>query len=240
MHVLIRKLTALHAIGEEEQQALIRALDPPRSVARGSDIVRDASEPGVSTVILSGVACRYKELIDGRRQILTFQYPGDIVDIYSYVLVHMDHAVGALTTCEVASIPHRKVEALCKKYPDLAYTLWRDSLADYAVANMAIVNNGTRNAEERIAHLICEQFVRLQAVGLAKRGQPTRFYITQSDIADATGLSLVHVNKTLRRLKDRKLIGRDPQVLSILDWDALKDVAGFDPGYLHLKHSHAE
>jgi CRP-like cAMP-binding protein len=232
-HVLIRKLNALHAISAEEQKALLESLDPSRTVAKGRDIVADGSEPGVSTVILSGVACRYKALPDGRRQILVFQFPGDVVDLYSYVLKKMDHAVGAMTTCEIATIPHRKVEALCRTFPNLAYTLWRDSLIDTAILNMAVVNNGSRKADERIAHLICEQFVRLAAVGLAKRGQPSSFYITQTDIAEATGLSLVHVNKTLRKLKDQGLIGRNPQQLEILDWHALSALAGFDPQYLH-------
>jgi CRP-like cAMP-binding protein len=238
-HVLIRKLSALHHVSEEEQRALLRCLEPPRTVPRGQDIVADASEPPVSTVILSGIACRYKELADGRRQILIFQYPGDVVDLYSYVLKHMDHAVGALTACEVASIPHRSVEQLCRDYPNLAYTLWRDTLLDTAMANMAIVNNGTRRADERIAHVFCEQVIRLEAIGLAERARAVRFDVTQSDIADATGLSLVHVNKTLRKLREQGLITLHRHELAITDWEGLRKLAGFDPGYLHFKRSHA-
>lgn len=106
MHVLLRKLTALHDISDEEQQAVIGALEPPRPIARGEDIVSDGNYPKHTTVMLSGTACRYKMLKSGKRHILTFQYPGDMTDLYSYVLKKMDHAVGALSNCTIAQIPH--------------------------------------------------------------------------------------------------------------------------------------
>jgi len=236
MHVLIRKLQSLHSLSEEEQSALLAAIDTTRVIERGRDIEADGSTPKHSTVILSGVACRYKILKGGRRQILVFQFPGDITDIYSYVLKRLDHGIGAVTRCEVAHIPHESIRKLCETYPNLAYTLWRDSLVDTAILNMNIVNAGRRNAPERMAHLICEQYVRMCAAGLAEPGKPVRFHITQTDIADATGLSLVHVNKTLQMLKAKNLIGRDPQMIKILDWEGLKSLAGFDPTYLHFKN----
>lgn len=214
---------------------MLAAISSTRVVERGRDIASDGSMPTHSTVILSGVACRYKILKGGRRQILVFQFPGDISDIYSYVLKKLDHGIGAVTRCELAHIPHESIRKLCETYPNLAYTLWRDSLVDTAILNMNIVNAGRRSAPERMAHLICEQYVRMRAVGLAEPGKPVRFYITQTDIADATGLSLVHVNKTLQTLKAQNLIGRDPQMIEILDWEGLKNLAGFDPTYLHFK-----
>ncbi len=236
MHVLIRKLQALHSLSEEEQTAILAAISTTRVIERGQDIAADGSMPSHSTVILSGVACRYKMLKGGRRQILVFQFPGDVSDLYSYVLKKLDHGIGAVTRCEVAHIPHPSIRKLCETYPNLAYTLWRDSLVDTAILNMNIVNAGRRSARERIAHLICEQYIRMKAVGLAEAGKPVKFHITQSDIADATGLSLVHVNKTLQALKAQNLIGRDPLMIEILDWEGLKTMAGFDPAYLHFKN----
>jgi len=235
MHVLLRKLQSLHSLSDEEQIALISSISMTRFVERGHDIAADGSCPTHSTVILSGVACRYKMLKGGRRQILIFQFPGDVTDLYSYVLKKLDHGIGAVTRCEVAHIPHESVRRLCETYPNLAYTLWRDSLVDTAILNMNIVNAGRRSARERIGHLICEQYTRLKAVGLAEVKNSAKFYITQTDIADATGLSLVHVNKTLQTLKAQELIGRDPSLIEILNWDALKAMSGFDPGYLHFK-----
>jgi CRP-like cAMP-binding protein len=235
MHVLIRKLRNLHSLSEEEEAAMLAAVEPPRAVERGIDIVADGSTPTHSTVMISGVACRYKMFPDGRRQILSFQYPGDVTDLYGYVLKKLDHAVAALTQCTVSHIPHKSVQALCERYPNLAYALWRDTLVDTSKLHSSIMNLGRRSSKERIAHLLCEQVVRLVAVGLAQVGKPMSFQITQTDIADATGLSLVHVNKTLRKLKEDGLIGRNPSTLEIVDWDGLQETAGFDPGYLHFK-----
>ncbi|MET0279402.1 MAG: Crp/Fnr family transcriptional regulator [Pseudorhodoplanes sp.] len=234
--VLLRKLNALHALSEEEQGALLESISVVRELAKGENIVDDGGEPKQSTVILSGVACRYKILADGRRQILAFQFPGDVTDLYSYVLKKMDHGVGCLTPCQIAHIPHEALERLCARYPNLAYTLWRDSLVDAAILNMAIVNNGRRSAIERIAHLLCEQYARLLAVGLAERGRPVSFNITQTDVADATGLSLVHVNKTLRKFKDQELLRMVQGKLVVLDWKGMREAADFDQAYLHFKN----
>lgn len=239
MHVLIQKLKALHEISDEEEAAILSALEGPYEVERGEDIAADGSTPKHSTVMLAGVACRYKLLADGRRQILSFEYPGDVTDIYSYILKRIDHGIGAVTKCSVGHLSHKAIAAMTAKYPNLAYALWRDSLVDASVAQSWLVNAGRRSALERLAHLICEQFVRLSVVGLAKHGEPSSFYITQTDLADASGLSLVHVNKTLQLLKEKGLIGRNPNLLEILDWEGLKAVAGFDPTYLHLKGTHA-
>ncbi len=234
--VLLRKLNALHALNEDEQAALIDSIADVRALNKGEDIAADGSGPRHSTAILEGIGCRYKMLSDGRRQILAFQFPGDVTDLYSYVLKRMDHGVGCLTRCVVAQIPHDAVAGLCARFPNLAYTLWRDSLVDSAILNMAVVNNGRRNASERIAHLLCEQAARLVAVGLAVGGAPTSFSITQTDLADATGLSLVHVNKTIKKLKERGFIGMKQGKLELLDWTGMKELAGFDPSYLHFKN----
>lgn len=236
MHVLIRKLRALHSLTEEEQSAMLDAIKITRVIGRGEDIAANGSMPKHSTVIIEGVACRYKMFSDGRRQILTFQYPGDVTDIYSYVLKKLDHGIAALTQCTISEIPHEEIQRLCEGYPNLAYALWRDSLVDTAKLHEAIMNAGRRTARERLAHLLCEQFVRLYAVGLAAPDRPLRISITQSEIADALGLSLVHVNKTLRIFKNNQLIGRNLGFLEILDWQGLKEVAGFDPSYLHFKN----
>ena len=236
MHVLLRKLYALHAISEEEAKALIAAISHTREIRRGDDLAEDGSEPKHSTVVLEGIACRYKQFHDGRRQILSFQYPGDITDLYSYVLKKLDHAVGALTNCRVAHIPHPAIQALCEKYPNLAYALWRDTLVDTSKLHASIASLGARSSKERLAHFLAEQHARMVAVGLIKTGESASFGITQSDLADATGLSLVHVNKTLKKLKDEGLVSWNRSRLAIMNWDGLKQAALFDETYLHFKH----
>ena len=234
MHILLRKLTRLHDLSKEEQAALLAALGPPQEIRRGDDIATDGSTPQQSTVLLSGTACRYKILASGKRHILTFQYPGDMTDLYSYVMKKLDHAIGALSDCKLAHIPHDKVAELCAKYPNLGYAFWRDTLVDASILHSWALGGG-RKTVERVAHMLCEIFVRLEAVGLAERGRPLPFYATQLDLAEALGLSLVHVNKTLSVLKKNNLIGRK-STFEILDWEGLVRIANFDPGYLHFKH----
>jgi CRP-like cAMP-binding protein len=235
MHILIRKLTSLHEISDEEQAAVLAALGPPIAVPRGTDIAADGSTPRHTTVMLSGTACRYKMMPRGNRHILTFQYPGDMTDLYSYVMKKLDHAVGALTLCTIAQIPHEKIAALCEKYPNLAYAFWRDTMIDAAISHSWALGGG-RKTDERVAHMLCEIVVRLEAVGLAQLDRPLPFTATQQDLADALGLSLVHTNKTMGGLMKKNLIGRTGTKLRILDWEGLKVVAHFDPAYLHFKN----
>jgi CRP-like cAMP-binding protein len=213
---------------------LLAALGPPSKVLRGRDIVPDGSIPKHTTVMLSGTACRYKMMPGGNRHILTFQYPGDMTDLYSYVMKRLDHAVGALSDCTIAQIPHETIAVLCVQYPNLQYTFWRDTMVDASISHSWALGGG-RKTLERVAHLLCEIFARLETVGLAELERPLPFVITQQDLADALGLSLVHTNKTMAALKARKLIGRTGTKLQILNWEGLKAVAHFEPGYLHFR-----
>jgi CRP-like cAMP-binding protein len=188
--------------------------------------------------MLLGTACRYKILPSGKRHILAFQYPGDMTDLYSYVMKKLDHAVGALSDCTVAHIAHEKIAALSDKYPNLQYAFWRDTMVDASILNSWALGGG-RKTRERVAHMLCEIVARLQAVGLADIRRPLPFTATQQDLADALGLSLVHTNKTMASLKKSGLITRKGTKLQVLDWEGLKSVAQFDPAYLHFKHTNA-
>jgi CRP-like cAMP-binding protein len=234
MHILVKKLTSLHDISATERAALLATLTPPRTVVRGENIVADGSTPSHTTVLLSGTACRYKTLRKAKRHIFAFQYPGDMIDLYSYVMKVVDYGIGALSDCEVAHIPHEKISMLCEEYPNLAFAFWRDSMIDTSILHSWALG-GSRNTLERVANMLCEIFVRLEAVGLAKVGGPLDFNATQRDLADALGLSLVHVNKTLKVLKTKGLIGRIGMKIEIRDWRKLQKIGDFNASYLHFK-----
>jgi len=236
MHLLLRKLTALHTISPEEQEAVLASLGKPRAFDRGTDIVSDGSQPRHTTIILSGMACRYKVLRTGKRHILTFQYPGDMTDLYSYVMKTMDHAVGAITDCIIAQISHEKIATLSDQYPNLQYAFWRDTMIDASISHMWATGE-SRTSLSRIAHMICEIHTRLTIVGLSRIGEPFPYIVGQRDLGEALGLSLVHTNKTLAALRRKGVLRMSAGRIEIVDWGMLVEIAEFDPAYLHFKHA---
>lgn len=230
---LIRKLDRLVPIGDTEKDILLGACSRLRSYRAGEDIVKEGDRPSDCNVLLEGMICRYKILPDGKRQISSFQVPGDIFDAQSFLLERMDHSIGALVACKVAPIPHQRLLEITETYPRIARAVWKDTLVDSSMFREWMTSIGRRSAYARIAHLMCEIFTRLRVVGLAD-GARIGWPITQSEIADALGLSNVHVNRTLQELRTDGLITLTRSTLIIEDWDNLADAGQFDPTYLHL------
>lgn len=231
-NVLIRRLSSLCELTDDEQQAVLRTLSSPSLVSRGTDVVADGSRVSSVHILSSGMACRYRMLANGQRQIVSLLLAGDIIDFYSPVMDTAGYSVSTLTSCEIVSIRVGQLRCLVEEYPKLASALWRYCLSQCAILESWLINLRRRNAAERLAHLFCEQFIRLRNVGLAESGRPFLFPIGQRDLADATAMSSVHVNRTLQLLRKQNLIGLDPERLEILDWNALCKLAEFDPGYL--------
>jgi CRP-like cAMP-binding protein len=184
-------------------------------------------------LIVDGFACRSMLLPDGRRQITAFLIPGDFCNLRTLHTNRMDFGVAALDRCHVAHIARQKLSEIIEKYPRIGLALWRDTIIDAAIYRQWLTNIGRRSAYARIAHLICELCSRLQAVGLVRQ-HSYELPMTQADIADATGLSVVHVNRTLRQLRVDGLIKFQSRSLCVLDWPRLQTVGEFDPTYLQL------
>lgn len=231
MHPVIRKASPLAALKSEEQGALLRALGPTVRIRAGEDILSDGDRPGVSTMLLEGVAFRYKALADGRRQILSFQITGDVLDLQTYVTRRMDHGVRALGDCKIATIPHAAVSSLIERYPGIALACWRNALLDSAISREWMVALARRPAHERIAHLFCELTYRLKAAGVAE-GDGYRLPLTQALLAEAAGLSAIHVNRVLKMLRNDGLATLSKGVLTVNDWEELQRAGHFDPTYL--------
>ena len=202
------------------------------------DIVREGDDPKFVRLILSGWACRYKGLPDGRRQIVGFFIPGDFCDLNVYILQEMDHTIGAITRVQYAAITPEEMTRLTSTRPRIAQALWWHELVDAAVQREWLLNIGQRSAYERIAHLLAELYLRLRSVGLAEDGA-CDFPITQNDLAEATGLTPVHVNRTLQELRRDGLIELAHKRLIIPNLDRLMGAAMFNPNYLHLNHEGA-
>lgn len=204
-----------------------------RQVPARRDIVREGEKPRAVNVVIEGWGCRYKQLPDGRRQIVSIFIPGDLCDANVFILQAMDHSIGSITPMRYAEIGPSDFEAILAKSPRIGQALWWHELVVASVQREWTANVGQRNAYERIAHLLCEIFVRLRAVGLT-RGDSCDFPLTQSDLADASGLTPVHVNRTVQELRKRGLITIQKRALTIHDLARLMSESMFNPNYLHL------
>lgn len=204
-----------------------------REVSARRDFLREGETQRAMFVVLEGWGCRYKTLPDGRRQIVSFFLPGDIGDLNSCMLGEMDHSIGAITAMKVAEIAPDEFEALLSEHPRVTQALCWDGLVSLATQREWTLNVGQRSAYERIAHLLCELFIRLDMVGLTN-GKSCEFPLTQVDLADATGLTAVHTNRTLQELRRDALIELQSKTLTIPDLERLKSAGLFNSNYLHL------
>ncbi|MEA1835274.1 Crp/Fnr family transcriptional regulator [Methylobacterium durans] len=236
--MLIRKLESIAPLSDDERQAILNLPAKTRALRASQDIVRDGDKPSQCCLILSGWAYRYKIIGKGRRQIFSFHIPGDIPDLPSLHINTADHSLGTLTEATVALIPHDSLRDLIARFPRVAAILWRDTLVDAAIFREWMIGMGRRSALERIAHLFCELYLKLQAVGLAESYRCS-LPITQIDLGDALGLSNVHVNRVLQEMRRRRLITLRGHALVIEDWDELNGLSEFDPTYLQVEEQAA-
>ena len=232
---LIRRLQAHCSLSPVEIEALQHCPLTTRMIQDNSDIVREGDRPTECCLLVEGFLFRYKMLDDGSRQILSLHVPGDMPDLQGLYLEVMDHSLGALAPSRVAMIPHAAILDLIRRFPGIAAALWRETLIDGSIFREWLSNVGRRPAYERAAHLFCEFFVKMKLAGLAK-GDSCDFPLSQQELGDALGLSVVHVNRTVQQLRSKGLVHLSSRSLSIPDFGALQAVGGFDDKYLHMKH----
>jgi len=231
---LIRKLGSIANLSDEERQAIERLPVRINHLDARQDIVRDGDMPSHCCLILDGWACRYKLLSQGKRQILSFHIAGDIPDLQSLHVHTMDYSLATMKRATVAFIPRENLQELSARFPNLAALLWRDTLVDAATFRAWMTGMGRRTAYERIAHLFCEMYLKLQAAGLAGDYR-CPMPLTQTDLADALGLTSVHVNRVLQEMRGHALITLRRHTLVIEAWHDLLQASEFDPTYLHLE-----
>jgi CRP-like cAMP-binding protein len=226
------------ASGEDLVAVQAVARRSQREVAPRRDLLREGDEPRSVFLVLEGWAGRYKALPDGRRQIVAFLLPGDLFDYNGHLLRQMDHSVSAITRLRVAEIGRDELDCLLAR-PGLAEAFRRSDLLAASIQREWTLNVGQRSALERIAHLLCETYLRLETVGLA-RSDRCDFPLTQVDLADATGLTPVHVNRTLQELRRQKLVELSNKKLQVPNMALLRKAALFNDNYLHLDRAGTE
>jgi len=230
---LVKTLEHFASLPEEERGAVAELLDGPvRRAAARSDIVREGDDPRVMRLFLDGWGLRYKVLANGRRQVLSFILPGDLCEPRAFLMERMDHSIAAVTRLTYIEIARSCLERTVEQYPRISRALWRQLMLQNAMQREWTVSLGQRTAIERLAHLICETFYRLRGVGLA--GKPLEFPLSQVDLADALGMSAVHVNRSLQELRRQGLIRLHARRLEIPDIDALAQAGLYDSSYLRL------
>ncbi|WP_043530075.1 Crp/Fnr family transcriptional regulator [Litchfieldella xinjiangensis] len=236
--LMIRKLASIFSLTDEEQKALLGLPIEVVALKAGQDIVRIGDRPAHCCLILEGFTCVYKLTSEGERQIMALHVPGDIPDLQSLHLKVLDHSIAPVSACMVGFIQHDDLRQLCERYPRLTAAFWRETLIDASIFREWLLNNGQRESYTRVAHLICEFRMRLNAVGLADN-DTFELPVTQSELADATGMSLVHMNRVLQALRSDGLIQSNRTQITVPDWEKLKQAGDFDPLYLHLEKNPA-
>jgi CRP-like cAMP-binding protein len=234
---LVNKLAYRRKLSAEDRVALLTLPHTVKTVEANHYIVREFDRATHSCVMLSGYSIRHKLVGGGHRQIVAIHMKGELVDLQNSMLGHADHSVQMLTTGKVAMIPAREVDRLAFERPAIGRAMWIDTLVDGSIFREWIANVGRRDARTRIAHLLCEFSLRLQVAGLGQQAD-YQLPMTQDQLADATGLTPVHVNRTLKALEAEGLIKRaNPRSINIGNWKNLTEAGDFNSAYLHMPES---
>lgn len=231
---LIRKLEQFDRISDAERRLLEQAVVRQKAAAKGEDLVREGDRPSESLFLITGFAARYNLVRTGKRQITALHVPGDFVDLHSFLVKRMDHGVMAVTACTVGVVPHEALRVISETQPHLTRLLGVNIAVDAAIHRHWIVTIGRQSALEHAASLLCELFLRLQAVGLTE-GHSFKLPLTQAELGDCLGLSTVHVNRVVQELRAEGVIVWRGETVIIEDWPRLLQIAEFDPTFLCLE-----
>lgn len=231
---IIRALSRISPMDESVIEAIRTIPIEIREIPASSYIIREGQQPLICAFLMSGFVYRQKLTIDGRRSIVSLQVSGDFIDLQNLFLEESDHDVLALTRTVLADIAISDLHRLVAQYPAINQALWRGGLVEASIFREWLLNNGRRDARERVAHLLCEISARLEAAGMT-RDLTYDLPMTQEQLGDALGLTAVHINRVLKGLDRDGLIRRHKRQIAIADWEELRRLADFNERYLHLR-----
>ncbi|HVF83157.1 MAG TPA: Crp/Fnr family transcriptional regulator [Sphingomicrobium sp.] len=230
----IEKLNGFHSLGESDIGVLEKATARQRRVAAKHDLIREGDRPGPVFVMLEGWACRYKILPSGTRQVLAYLMPGDSCDLHVGLLAEMDHSIQTITSASVASIERAEMDLIMEQHPSIAKAIYVAQLVDEGTLRAWITSMGRRASIERVAHLMCELYIRARNIGLA----PEISFIlplSQRLLADSLGMTPVHLNRVLKELRVSGALNVKRGSVILNDLAELVNIAGFDDNYLHRR-----
>lgn len=230
----VRKLCSLEPLATADIDRLRALTAPARSVKPRYDLIREGDQPGPVFVMVEGWACRYKVLPNGVRQVLAFLMPGDSCDLHAGLLERMDHGIQTITPARVATIARADMHALMTGSPAVARAMYTAQLVDEATMRAWITSMGRRTSLERVAHLMCELYLRARAV-MPDDDASISLPLSQVLLADALGMTSVHINRILKELRIAGAVALHRGRLELSDPATLVRIAGFDDGYLHRR-----
>jgi len=231
--VHLTKLRRRISISSEEERAIRDSIAETRRVPADQILIRSGQELNSSNLLLDGWMARTKDLPGGERQVTELHVAGDFADLHGFTLRRLDHDVVTLSECTIGVVPHERLREITERYPRLARFYWFSANVDAAITRELALSLGQRSAMSRMAHLFCELYMRLDAVGQA-RSDGYAFPLTQRELSECLGLTVVHVNRTIQELRRRGLVELENRQLTILDRRGLEGIAEFDPSYLYL------
>ena len=234
LSIMLRKLKLWVPLDPADEAALLGLRHSIDTVPRGRTIIAEGDIVAHCWLVLAGFCVRYKTVGDGGRQIVSIHMKGDLVDLQNAIIGEADHSVQTLTACKMAKIPIGAIHELTNSRPKIKDAMWHDTLVDGSIYREWVANVGRRDAHTRIAHLLCEFALKLEAVSLGEQ-LDYELPMTQDELADATGLTAVHVNRILKELTREGLINRmSARSIVIGDWQKLAAAGDFNRAYLHL------
>jgi len=230
----VDKLRGFADLEPGDVSALEHVTAGARAFAPKQDLIREGDQPGPVFVVLEGWACRYKILPNGLRQVMAFLMPGDCCDLHVGMLAEMDHSIQALTPALIATIARTEMDAIMNAHPQIARAMYISQLVDEGTLRSWIVSMGRRSSMERVAHLMCELYLRAASVG-GTAGRTVILPLSQVVLAEALGMTAVHINRILRKLRTVGAMDLRRGNLVVLDPRHLVQIAGFDENYLHRR-----
>jgi CRP-like cAMP-binding protein len=230
----VRTLETHSALCAEDREAVLALPFTLKTLEPQSYTVREGQAPQACAVLLSGFAYRQKLAGDGSRQILSLHIPGEALDFQNLFLDVSDHNVQTLTRAEMALIPRADLQHLARSRSAIGHAILVTMLVEASIFREWVLNVGQRDARSRLAHLLCEIAVRLETQGLADENG-YELPMTQEQLADALGLTPVHINRTIMSLEADGFIKRDKRRIHFPEWRRMREVADFNQRYLHLE-----
>jgi len=235
---LVNHLCRVGDLSAEDRGAILKVKGEVRLARRHEDIVKSGSVPTSCILVLRGFLQRYSSRRDGSRQIHSFYIAGDAPSLESMHLDVMDNNICAVVNSEIALIQHSELLNLMAERPAVQALIWRSALVQSSLYREWLMRNSRLPADGAMAHLFCEMYIRSNVSGLVEQNS-CEMPLTQEMLADALGLTGVHVNRTLQQLRETGMVDHKNGRLFVHDSRKLAAFADFDPHYLHLRNGHA-